>query len=217
MKQAKSYNLEKIVNIQMQGLKPALLDFMANTSNNKTIDYTHSIDISFEERRHQTIKKMNNIRKENTFNIRDYDRMLKILNRTSSTRIIEYDLKAFMKKVRLKLDFDAFYLIPDINHVHMLLVVYNGDIKHFKRKAKNRPYCWNIKVNEFNSSEGEYLENKVKYLITKRNMNLAYYEDIVYDFYPNRERIDSFFDKYPTVYEYKLYEMGKAINGKFRR
>ena len=121
------------------------------------------------------------------------------------------DLKAFMRRVKMRLDFDAFYLIPDANHVHMLLVVYDGDIKHFTRKAKKRPYCWDIKLNEFNSSVGEYLENKVKYLMNKRNMNINQYEDIVYDFYPNRERIDSFFDKFPTVYDYKLHEMGKRI------
>ena len=89
----------------------------------------------------------------------------------SSTTRIEYDLKAFMRRVKKRLDFDAFYLIPDTNHVHMLLVVYNGNIKHFNRKAEKRPCCWNIKVNEFNSSLDEYLENKVKYLMKKRNMN----------------------------------------------
>ena len=217
MKKFKSYNLEEIVNIQEQGLKDALLNFMAKTSNNRTIDYTHSIDISFEERRHKTIRRIAEIRKENRFNLREYNRCLNILQRMSSTSRIEYDLKAFMRRVKKRIDFDAFYLIPDTNHVHMLLVVYDGNIEHFDRKVRKRPYCWDIWKKPFDSDMGEYLENKVKYLMSKRNMNLADYENIVYDFYPDRERIDSFFDKYSTVYDYKLSETGKALSEKFRR
>ena len=217
MKRFKSHRLEEIVNSQEQGLKPALLNFMANTSNNRTIDYTHSIDISFEERRNEIIMNLAKIRKARHFNQRDYNRLIKTLNRISSTNFIEYDLKAFMKKVNKRIDFDAFYLIPDTNHVHMLLVVYKGNIKHFNRKAKKRPYCWDVKVNEFNSDIGEYLENKVKYLMTRRNMNIKEYENIVYDFYPDRERIDSFFDEYQTVYEFKLDNLGKGLREKLSK
>ena len=48
-------------------------------------------------------------------------------------------------------------------------------------------------------------------------MNLAEYENIVYDFYPDKERIDLFFDQYPTVYDYKLHQMAIALNEKLSR
>jgi hypothetical protein len=36
-------------------------------------------------------------------------------------------------------------------------------------------------------------------------------------FYPNRERIDAFFDKYESMYDFKLHEMGKALREKLSR
>ena len=122
-----SHRLEEIVNIQKQKLKPALIDFIANTStNNRKISYTHTVDISFEERRKEIIKRIAENRNKKNFNQRDYNRCQSILNRISSTSRIEYDLKAFMRRAKNRLDFSAFYLIPDTNHVHMLLVVYDA-------------------------------------------------------------------------------------------
>ena len=43
----------------------------------------------------------------------------------------------------------------------------------------------------------EYLEHKVEYLMEDgRNMKMKDYEEIIYNFYPDKNRIDSFFDKY---------------------
>jgi hypothetical protein len=55
--------------------------------------------------------------------------------------MIELDLIAFLRRIRKRLDFDAFYIIPNETHVHILLVLYDGDIKHFIRKAKDKPYA----------------------------------------------------------------------------
>ena len=112
MKQFKSYNLEEIVNIQEQKLKPALLNFIANTSNNRTIDYTHTIDISFEERRHEVLKRLKYIRHSNIVNFQEVKRLERIINRLSHVNYIEYDLRAFTRRMKRKIDFDAFYLIP---------------------------------------------------------------------------------------------------------
>jgi hypothetical protein len=37
------------------------------------------------------------------------------------------------------------------------------------------------------------------------------YEEIIYDFFPDKSRIDSFFDKYRNIYENKLSEQGKKL------
>lgn len=219
MDRFKSYNLERIVNSQKQNLKPALLEFIATTSKGRTIDYTHTIDISFEERRHKIMKDMAVIRSSNYYNPVDYNRMEKTLYRLSYVNYIEYDLKAFFRRIKNKIDFDAFYLIPDKNHVHMLIALYDGDIKHFIRKAKNRPYCWDIEVGEFNSGFDldEYIEIKVKYIMSKKNFDINRYQDIIFNFYPDRKRIDKFFDKYPTMYTYKLHKMGRALKDKLSK
>ena len=64
----------------------------------------------------------------------------------------------------------------------------------------------------------EYLENKVKYLMEKDiNMDMKNYEEIIYNFYPDKNRIDSFFDKHRNMYEYRLREMRKELIVKFSR
>lgn len=212
----KSYNLERIVNSQKQNLKSALLEFIATTSKGRTIDYTHTIDINFEERRHKVMREMAVIRSSKYYNPVDYKRLEKTLYRLSSVNSIEYDLKAFLRRIKNKIDFDAFYLFPDNNHVHMLLVLYDGDIKHFTNMAKRRPYCWDIIVGAFKLDfMDDYLENKVKYIMSKKNLNTNRYENIIYDFYPDRERIDTFFDRFPTVYDYKLHEMSRKLRERF--
>ena len=98
----------------------------------------------------------------------------------------------------------------------MLLVLYQGDIKHFIRKAKNKPYYWDVKWKPFDTTKDEYLENKVKYLMEDGgNMDMRNYEEIIYDFYPDRKRIDSFFDRHRNMYDYKLYEMGRNLRKRF--
>jgi hypothetical protein len=85
-------------------------------------------------------------------------------------------------RVRIRLDFDVFNIIPNENHVHILLVLYDVDIKHFIRKAKDKPLCWNVEWKPFDTTMDEYLENKVKYLIEKdRNMDMKNYEEIIYN------------------------------------
>jgi hypothetical protein len=37
------------------------------------------------------------------------------------------------------------------------------------------------------------------------------YEEIVYNFFPDKIRIDSFFDKHRNMYEYKLHEMSENL------
>ncbi len=83
--------------------------------------------------------------------------------------------------------------------------------------AKNRPYCWNVKWKKFDTTMDEYLENKVGYLMKDKNINLRNYEEIIYDFYPDRERIDTVFDKFQTVYDYKLHDMSKALKEKLAK
>lgn len=97
-----------------------------------------------------------------------------------------------------------------------LIFLYDGDIKHFIRKARDKPLCWNVEWNPFDTTMDEYLENKVKYLMDKdRNMDMKNYEEIIYNFYPDKNRIDTFFDKYRNMYEYRLYEMGNELREKF--
>ena len=132
--------------------------------------------------------------------------------RMSSINRINYDFRAFLEKARLRTDFDAFYLIPDENHVHMLLVLYNGEIKHLLRMVIKRPYCWNVKWDQFQPRFlDDWLENKIKYFMKDKNVSKYNYEECIYDFYPNKDRIEPFFDKYPTMYDYTLHEMGKYI------
>ena len=75
----KSDNLEEIINKQIHDLKPILIDYISKTKNGRTIDYTHTIDISFEERRHQIIKQMAILKNARYFKPKDYRRMEKIL------------------------------------------------------------------------------------------------------------------------------------------
>jgi hypothetical protein len=207
-----SENIERIVNKQTHLLRPELVEFVSRTTNGNAIDYTHTIDINFEERKHEIQKKLAILRKAPVFNIREYERLVRTLARMSSVRAIEFDLIAFLMRLRNRLDFSAFYIIPDETHVHILLVLYDGDIKHFIRQAKNRPYCWNVEWKPFETTMDEYLENKVKYLMAKdKNMDMKNYEEIVYNFYPDKNRINSFFDKHRNMYEYRLHEMGKGL------
>ena len=61
----------------------------------------------------------------------------------------------------------------------------------------------------------EYLEHKVEYLMEDgKNMKMKDYEEIIYNFYFDKNRIDSFFDKYRNMYEYKLHEIGKELKNK---
>jgi hypothetical protein len=207
----KSENIERIVNRQTHLLRPELVEFVSRTSNGKAIDYTHTIDINFEERKHDIQKRLSKSRKAPVFNILEYERLIGTLTRMSSTRVIELDLIAFLMRIRKRLDFDAYYIIPNENHVHILLVLYDGDIKRFIRQAKGRPYCWNVKWDKFDTTMDEYLENKVGYLMKNKNMNMKNYEEIIYDFYPDKNRINSFFDKFRNMYEYRLHEMSKKM------
>jgi len=207
-----SENIERIVNRQTHLIRPELIEFVARTYNDNAIDYTHTIDINFEERRHEIIRRLTTLRKSGNPNTFELKRLETTLKRLSSATIIEYDLKSFLRRVRKRLDFDAFYIIPNENHVHILLVLYDGDIKHFVRQVKNRPYCWNVKWKKFDTNMDEYLENKVKYLMEKdRNMDMKNYEEIIYNFYPDKNRIDSFFDKHRNMYEYTLFLQGKEL------
>ena len=61
------------------------------------------------------------------------------------------------------------------------------------------------------------MENKIKYLMGKKNLNIRQYEEIIFDFYPDRKRIDAFFDQYQTIYDYRLSELGKAISERLKR
>ena len=158
------------------------------------------------------MKRMAILRKAKYFNRKDYQRMEKTLYRMSSVSFIDQDFKMFLKRARRSVNFDAFYLIPNADHLHMLLVLYKGNVKHLVNQARKRPYCWNVKSGPFSSNKlDEYLDNKVKYLMLAKNMNLKQYEEILYDFYPNRDRIDKFFDQYQIFYDYKLHEMGKEL------
>lgn len=205
-----SENIERIVNRQTSLLRTELIEFVSRTSNGNAIDYTHTIDINFEERMHDIQRKLAIYRKNIKLNYLEYKRLEITIKRLSSVKIIEHDLKDFLRRISKRLDFDAFYIIPNETHVHILLVLYDGDIKHFIRQAKNRPYCWNVHWKPFETTMDEYLENKVKYLMAKdRNLNMKNYEEIIYNFYPNKSRIDSFFDKHRNMYEYRLHEMGK--------
>ena len=65
----KSYNIERIVNRQTHLLRPELVAFVARTSNGKAIDYTHTIDINFEERRHKIVRKKTNLRNYETSSV----------------------------------------------------------------------------------------------------------------------------------------------------
>lgn len=211
----KSVNIEEIYNRQMSSIKSHLIDFIGKTSKGKIIDYTHTIDINFEERKHQIIKQMAILRSERHFRINDYRRMESILFRLSSVNRINYDFRAFLEKAMLRTDFDAFYLIPDENHIHMLLVLYSGEIKHLLRMLRKRPYCWNIKCGEFKPRFlDEWVANKIKYFMENKNVSKYNYEECIYDFYPNKDRIESFFDKYPSMYDYILHEMGKALRNR---
>jgi hypothetical protein len=193
-------------------IRPELVEFVARTTNGNAIDYTHTIDINFEERRHDIIRRLPKLRKDGNPNTFELKRLETTLKRLSSTTIIEHDFKGFLRRIRKRLDFDAFYIIPNETHVHILLVLYDGDIKHFIRKAKDKPLCWNVEWSKFDTTMDEYLENKVKYLMAKdRNMDMKNYEGITYDFYPDKSRIDSFFDKYRNMYEYTLQETGKPL------
>ena len=99
------------------------------------------------------------------------------------------------------------------DNVHLL---YDGEIKHFIRKATNNPCCWNVEWKPFDTTMNEYLEKKVEYLMEDgKNMNMKNYDEIIYDFFPDKSRIDSFFDKFRNMYEYKLQEMGKELSEKF--
>lgn len=208
----KSENIERIVNRQTNLLKPELVEFVARTSSGNAIDYTHTIDINFEERKHEIIRRLTTLRKNGNPNTFELKRLETTLKRLSSNTIIEYDLKALLRRIRKRLDFDAFYIIPNENHVHILLVLYNGNIKHFIRKAKDKPLCWNVEWAEFATTMDEYLENKVKYLMAKnRNMDMKNYEEIIYNFYPDKSRIDSFFDKYRNMYEYRLHYLANSL------
>ena len=214
----KSENIERIVNRQTYLLRPKLVEFVARTSSGKAIDYTHTIDINFEERKHEIQKKLAILRKAPVFNIREYERLVRTLARISSTRVIELDLIAFLRRIRKRLDFDAFYIIPNETHVHILLVLYDGDIKHFIRKAKDKPYCWNVEWKPFDTTMDEYLEKKVEYLMEDgKNMKMKDYEEIIYNFYPDKNRINSFFDEYRNMYEYRLHEMGKKLSKRLSR
>jgi hypothetical protein len=82
----KSENIERIVNRQTYLLRPELVEFVARTSNGNAIDYTHTIDINFEERKHEIQKKLAILRKAPVFNIREYERLVRTLARISSTR-----------------------------------------------------------------------------------------------------------------------------------
>jgi len=111
-----------------------------------------------------------------------------------------------------RLDFDAFYTIPNETHVHILLVLYDGNIKHFIMQAKRRPYCRNVEWKKFDTTMDEYLEHKVEYLMEDgRNMKMKDYEEIIYNFYPDKRRIDAFFDKHRNIYEHTLQETGKRL------
>ena len=211
----KSYSIERIVNSQLHKLKTELVEMVARTPNGNAIDYTHTIDISFEERKHQILKRLAIVRKSRSFNNHEYERLRTTLARLSSVSIINHDLIAFIGRVRRKINFDAFYIIPNETHAHILLVLYQGDIKHFIRKAKERPYCWNVKYKPFATTIDNYLENKIKYLMEKeKNMKIKNYEEIIYDFYPDRKRIDSVFGTNRNMYEYELGELGKKLNCK---
>ncbi len=212
----KSENLERIVNRQTYLIRPELVEFVSRTYNGNAIDYTHTIDINFEERKHNIQKKLAKLRKSEIFNIREYERLIRTLARMSCVRIIELDLIAFLMRLRKRLDFDAFYIIPNETHAHILLVLYDGDVKHFIRQVKNRPYCWNVEWKPFDTTMNEYLEKKVEYLMEDgKNMNMKNYDEIIYDFYPDKSRIDSFFEKHRNMYEYRLQEMGKELSEKF--
>jgi hypothetical protein len=211
----KSYNLEEIYNRQMSFIKSHLIDFIGRNANGKTIDYTHTIDINFESRRHQLLKQLAILNSRRIFNQEEYARIKSILDRLSSVNTINYDFRAFLEKAKLRVDFDAFYLIPDENHIHMLIVLHNGDIKHLLRMAKNRPYCWDVKRKDFKIGlMDEWIANKIKYFMKTKNISKYSYEECIYDFYPNRERIDTFFDQYQTMYDYRIHEMGKALKEK---
>ena len=83
----KSENMERIVNRQTHLLRSELVEFVARTTNGNAIDYTHTIDISFEERKHEIQKKLAILRKAPKFNIREYERLIRTLTRMSSVRI----------------------------------------------------------------------------------------------------------------------------------
>ena len=48
-------------------------------------------------------------------------------------------------------------------------------------------------------------------------MNMKDYEEIIYNFHPDKNRINSFFDKYRNMYQYRLGEMRKELIVKFSR
>lgn len=99
-----------------------------------------------------------------------------------------------------------------------LIVLYDGDIKHFIRQSKGKPLYWNVKWEKFDTTMDEYLEHKVKYLMEKdRNMKMKNYEEIIYNFYPDKSRIDYFFDRHRNMYEYRLREMRKELIVKISR
>lgn len=204
-----SNNIERIIKSQTHKLSPELIEFVARTPNGNAIDYTHTIDISFEERRHDILKNLVILRQKKNYNIFEYKRLETIIKRLSSVSVIEHDLKDFLRRTRKNIDFDAFYIIPNENHVHILIVLYNGNIKTFLRKARKRPCCWDVGYDDFATTVDEYLENKVKYCMGKKNMNIRNYEEIVYDFYPNKDRLNAFFDRHRNMYEYRLQEMSR--------
>jgi len=64
----------------------------------------------------------------------------------------------------------------------------------------------------------EYLDKRVKYLMEDgKNMKMKNYEEIIYNFYPDKNRTDSFFDKHRNMYEYRLHEMEKGLSVKLSR
>jgi hypothetical protein len=211
----KSDKIEEIYNRQMSSIKSHLIDFIGKTSKGRVIDYTHTIDINFEARKHQIMKQMAILRSQRYFRINDYNRMQSILFRLSSVNTINYDFRAFLERARIRTDFDAFYLIPDENHIHMLLVLYSREIKHLLRLARKHPYYWNVKCGEFEPRFlDDWLANKVKYIMKDKNLSKYNYEECIYDFYPNKDRIESFFEQYPSMYEFTLEEMGRELTEK---
>ena len=91
-----SENIERIVNRQTNLLRPELVEFVARTSNGNAIDYTHTIDINFEERKHEIIRRLTTLRKNGNSNTLEVKRLETTLKRLSSTTIIEYDLLSFL-------------------------------------------------------------------------------------------------------------------------
>ena len=45
-------------------------------------------------------------------------------------------------------------------------------------------------------------------------MKMKDYEEIIYNFYPDKNRIDSFFDKHRNMYEYRLHAMVRKLLSK---